>query len=707
MTGSPAAALTTGMDERGVLTLTLDLPGAKVNTLGRAMIEEFDAFLERVARDQAIKAVVIQSGKPDNFMAGADINEFTKIASSEEGEALSRVGHAILGKLERARVPVVAAIHGTCVGGGTELALACGYRVASDHPKTTIGLPEVMLGIIPGAGGSNRLPRLVGLVRSLDMILTGRALKASRALRVGLVDEVCPAPILLQVAKEAGLGLAEGRVSPRRPGISLRERLLRPVIFSKARASVRKKTGGHYPAPLEAVEVVRRATATSLDRGLEIEAAAFGRLAVSDVSRALVSVFFATQDIKRDPGYPEGTPAREVGKLGVLGAGLMGAGIAGAASNAGAAVRMKDTTDEAVGRGLAHIRDGLEERRKRRSLTRLEVGHRMDRVSGTVDYSGLGRADLVIEAVFEDLELKRRVLAEAEEAMSEDCVYGSNTSSIPIAEIAQGCRRPGQVLGMHFFSPVHKMPLLEIVATPRTEPEALATAVGLGRRLGKHVIVVGDGPGFYTTRALSSYMNEAAWLLEEGADIAEIDGAMTAFGFPVGPITLLDEVGIDVAVKIAAVMEKHLGERVKSPPSTAKALDDGRRGRKNKKGFYTYDGRKKRVDESVYALLPGGSSRRRFPRREIQERLAFAFLNEATACLEEGILRSPRDGDVGAIFGLGFPPFLGGPFRYMDRLGETAVVRTLEALEARHGPRFRPAAVLTHMASEGRRFHAA
>jgi 3-hydroxyacyl-CoA dehydrogenase/enoyl-CoA hydratase/3-hydroxybutyryl-CoA epimerase len=330
----------------------------------------------------------------------------------------------------------------------------------------------------------------------------------------------------------------------------------------------------------------------------------------------------------------------------------------------------------------------------------------MDRVSGTVDYSGFGRSDIVIEAVFEDLELKRRVLEETQAATGDDCVYGSNTSSIPIGEIARGCRRPGQVLGMHFFSPVHKMPLLEIVATPQTRPEALATAVGLGRRLGKHVIVVGDGPGFYTTRALSAYMNEAAWLLEEGADVADIDGAMTAFGFPVGPITLLDEVGIDVAVKIAAVMEKHLGERAKGPPSTAKALEDGRRGRKNKKGFYTYDGGKKRVDQSVYALLPGGTSRRRFDRPDVQERLVFAFLNEAAACLEEGVLRHPRDGDVGAIFGLGFPPFLGGPFRYMDRLGETAVVRTLETLEARHGARFRPAAILTALASEERDFHA-
>jgi 3-hydroxyacyl-CoA dehydrogenase/enoyl-CoA hydratase/3-hydroxybutyryl-CoA epimerase len=706
MTGVHSGAFTTDTDERGVLTLTLDLPGEKVNTLGRKMIEEFDALLGEVDRDATIKAVVIRSGKPDNFIAGADIKEFTEIASAEEGEAMSRAGHAILGKLESARVPVVAAIHGTCVGGGTELALACRYRVASDDPKTSIGLPEVLLGLIPGAGGSNRLPRLVGLVRSLDMILTGRALKASRARKAGLVDEVCPAPILTEVAKQAGLRLAEGRLKPARPGIPLRERLLRPVIFKKARTSVQKKTGGHYPAPVEAIDVVRRGTATSLDEGLKIEARAFGRLAVTDASRSLVSVFFATQDIKKDAGYPQGTPVREVKKLGVLGAGLMGAGIAGAAAHVGATVRMKDTTDESVGRGLAYIQEGLDQRRKRRSLTRLEVGHRMDRVSGTLDYTGFGRTDLVIEAVFEDLELKRRVLAETEAAIADHCVFGSNTSSIPIREIAKGCRRPDRVIGMHFFSPVHKMPLLEVVASPETAPEALATAVGFGRRIGKHVIVVGDGPGFYTTRALSLYMNEAAWLLEEGADIADVDGAMTAFGFPVGPITLLDEVGIDVAVKISAVMEDHLGDRVKGPPSTAKALEDGRRGRKNKKGFYTYDGGKKRVDESVYALLPGGSRRRKIARKDIQDRLVFAFINEAVTCLQESVLRSPRDGDVGAIFGLGFPPFLGGPFRYLDSLGAAAAVGTLERLASQHGPRFQPATMLVDVARDGRRFHA-
>ncbi len=698
----------TRFNDEGVLILTLDVPGEKVNTLGQGMIAEFEAILDEIGEDDSVKAVVIRSGKPDNFIAGADIKEFTRISSAEEGEALSRAGHAIFDKLESARVPVVAAINGTCLGGGTELSLACRYRVATDDPKTSIGLPEVLLGLIPGAGGSNRLPRLVGLVKSLDMILTGRALRASRAQKAGVVDEVCPRPILLDVATRAARGLAEGRLKPRRAGIPLKERLLRPVIFKKARASVIKKTGGHYPAPLEAIDVVRRGTATSLAEGLEIEARAFGRLSAGNVSRALVSVFFATQEIKKDAGYPKGTPARDVEKLGVLGAGLMGAGIAGAASNVGVRVRMKDATNEALGRGLKYVRGTLEERQKRRSLTRLDVGQRLDRISPTLDYRGFGRADLVIEAVFEDLQLKRRVLAETEAATAEECVFASNTSSIPIAEIAKGCRRPSRVLGMHFFSPVHKMPLLEVITTPETAPEALATAVGFGRRIGKHVIVVRDGPGFYTTRALSPYLNEAVWLLTEGAAVEDIDRAMTAFGYPVGPVTLLDEVGLDVAAKIGKVLVQHFGDRMALPPATDTMVADGRLGRKSKKGFYTYDGRKKkRVDETVYSLLPDGTRRRSVATRDVQDRLVFAFLNEAVLCLQDGVLRSPRDGDVGAIFGLGFPPFLGGPFRYLDRMGAGAAVGQLEKLRGMHGARFRPAAMLEDMAREGRSFHAA
>ena len=702
---SEKGAFTRERDERGVVVLTLDVPGEKVNTLGQAMIAEFRALLGELAGDPSVRALVIRSGKPDNFVAGADIKDFTRIRTAEDGEALSRAAHAIFDQVERFPVPVVVAIHGSCLGGGTELALACRYRLASDDPKTSIGLPEVMLGLVPGAGGSQRLPRLIGLGRALDLILTGRALKATRALKAGLVDEVVPAPVLLDAARRAAVALAEGRLEPRRPGIPWTERLLRPVIFSQARRSVLAKTGGHYPAPLEAIELIRRGTATTLEEGLKLEAKAFGRLAASHVSRSLVSLFFATQEIKKDAGYPAGTRPREVAKLGVLGAGLMGAGIAGVSADAGVSVRMKDATHEALGRGLRYVRETYEERRRRGSLSRLEVGHRLDRISPTLDYTGLRRADLVIEAVFEDLDLKRRVLAETEAATRGECVFASNTSSIPIGEIARGCRRPARVLGMHFFSPVHRMPLLEVVVTPDTAAEVTATAVAFGRRLGKHVIVVRDGPGFYTTRALAPYLNEATWLLEEGAAVENVDRAMTRFGFPVGPLTLLDEVGIDVGAKIAKVLHHHFGARMAPPSSMEKVLADGRQGRKNRRGFYTYDTGRKRVDETVYAVLPGGGVRRPLDAKYVEERLLFAFLNEAVLCLEDGILRSPRDGEVGAIFGLGFPPFLGGPFRHLDRLGARKALETLERLAARHGERFRPARMLVDMARSGRSFY--
>jgi 3-hydroxyacyl-CoA dehydrogenase / enoyl-CoA hydratase / 3-hydroxybutyryl-CoA epimerase len=702
---SPPGAFSRERDANGVLVLTLDVPGEKLNTLGKAMLQEFELILSEAEADRSLKAIVIRSGKPDNFMAGADIKEFLSIKSALEGESLSRTGQALLDRLENLPVPAVAAIHGACLGGGLEMALACRYRVASDDPKTVLGFPEVLLGLLPGAGGSQRAPRLVGLATSLDLILTGRNLKASRALRAGLVDDVVPAPLLLQVAKKAALDLAEGRLRPHHRGITLGERLLRPIIFRKARKSVLAKTGGHYPAPLAAIEAVEKGTATTLAEGLKIEAKKFGELAVTDVSRALVSVFFATQEIKKDTGVPPGTEPREVKKLAVLGAGLMGAGIAGVAVEAGVPVRLKDATPEALGKGLGYVAEIVEERRKRGSLTRLEAAKRLDRIAPTLDYSGFRRADLVIEAVFEDIDLKRQVLAQTEAAVRDDCVFASNTSSLPIGYIAKGCRRPGQVLGMHFFSPVHKMPLLEVIVTAETSPTATATAVAFGRRLGKHVIVVRDGPGFYTTRALSPYMNEAARLVEEGATVEDVDRAMTSFGFPVGPIALLDEVGIDVGAKVAKILHTAFGDRLTPPAAMARVVADGRLGRKNKRGFYTYDGKKKRVDASVYKLLPD-PTRRPVDPRDVQERLVFAFLDEAVLCLQEGILRSPRDGDVGAIFGLGFPPFLGGPFRYLDHLGPRFAVQVLEKLAARHGERFRPAVMLQNLARDGKSFHA-
>jgi len=696
--------LTTRRRDDGVFVVSLDVPGEKLNVLSLGLLDEFEAVFKTIASDANARGVVIMSGKPEGFIAGADIKQFVAVTTAAEAIALASKGHDLLNRIEGSRIPFVAAINDICLGGGTELSLACAGRVASDDPKTAIGLPEVQLGLVPGMGGTQRLPRLVGLTLGLDLILSARNLKATKALRAGLVDDVVPRSILEDRAAALALSIASGK-TPARSGITLVEKLARPIIFSKARSTVMAKTGGHYPAPLRAIEVIREGTATSLARGLEIEKQAFGELLVGEVSRALVNVFFATQDIKKAVPLPD--PPPEISKVCILGAGLMGACIGGIAADSGMRARLKDRDEASVSKGLAYVRGIWEEKRKRGSLTSREVSQKMDQVSVTTDYSGFRQADLVIEAVFEDLKVKRQVLAETENVVSENCVYASNTSSLPITDIALNAKRKDLVLGMHFFSPVHKMPLLEVIETKDTARRATEVAVSFGRRIGKHVIVVGDGPGFFTTRALSPYMNEAAHLLEEGVAVEAIDKAMKDFGFPVGPITLLDEVGIDVGAKVQKVLHDAFGARLEPPPSMAKLVADGRLGRKNGKGFYRYtEGSKsKEVDSTVYALMPSGAGTKSVDERVIQERLFHAFLNESAYCLQEGILRKPVDGDVGAIFGLGFPPWWGGPFRAIDKLGAKTVLETMKRLQGVHGARFDPAPILNEYASRGRRFY--
>jgi 3-hydroxyacyl-CoA dehydrogenase / enoyl-CoA hydratase / 3-hydroxybutyryl-CoA epimerase len=407
-----------------------------------------------------------------------------------------------------------------------------------------------------------------------------------------------------------------------------------------------------------------------------------------------------------------------VRKIGVLGAGFMGAGITSVAVQQGTLVRLKDTDAARVGKGLKAVRDVLRERLTRKQITRQQFDDMMALAGGTTDYTGFGNVDLVIEAVFEDLALKHSVLQVVEQLVPERAVIASNTSTIPIRSIAQGLTRRDRVLGMHFFSPVHKMPLLEVIVTPETRPDATVTAVSYGRTLGKTVIVVNDGPGFYTTRILAAYMNEAGRLLDEGVAIDTLDESLVSFGFPVGPITLMDEVGLDVGGKVGLVMAEAFGARMKPGEGVRRVVESGRTGRKGRSGFYLYDrdGKKGGVDPSVYALIHAGD-RRAEPQRmgpvvgieqdEIAERCVLAMVNEAARCLHEGILRSPRDGDIGAVFGLGFPPFRGGPFRYMDSVGLDETVRRLELLDTRFRGRFTPAGILVDMARAGRRFYPA
>ena len=703
----------TTQNENGIAVVTFDLPGEPVNKLSSSVQLELEGLLNQLRDDPAVRAVVLISGKADNFIAGADIEEFTAITTQAQAERLSFEGQETVSRIETSHKPIVAAIHGACLGGGLELALACHYRIATDHPKTQLGLPEVQLGLIPGAGGCQRLPRLIGARAALDMILTGKTERSSKALRLGLVDEVVPQSILRQVGIAAADRLTRGGAPRRKPRGGLQGLVLdrtaagRRLVYRESRKQVLKKSGGHYPAPLAALEAVRVGLEQGVAAGLAEEHRAFGELAVGDVSRKLVQIFFATTALKKDDGVAVKATPRQIRRLGIIGSGFMGSGIAGTAVvNVEIDTRLKDSDLERVGKGLKAANALLAQRLERRRLTRPQYERLSALLSGSADYRGFSRADLVIEAVFEDLDTKRKVLAEVEAQVRPETIFATNTSTIPIRQIAANARRPERILGMHFFSPVEKMPLLEVIPTAATSPDTVVTAVRFGRRMGKTVIVVADRPGFWVNRILSPYLNEAGYLLQEGVPIGLIDRVMTDFGFPVGPVALLDEVGLDVAEKAGAVMHEAFGERMKPAGALGRMLGATRLGRKNGQGFYKYTkGHKAGVDNSVYPLL--GVRAGDAEPELVERRLVYAMLNEAAMACAENVVRSPRDGDVGAIFGIGFPAFRGGPLRVIDDLGSGRVVETLYHLQEQFGERFRPAPSLLEMARASRRYYPA
>jgi 3-hydroxyacyl-CoA dehydrogenase / enoyl-CoA hydratase / 3-hydroxybutyryl-CoA epimerase len=556
-------------------------------------------------------------------------------------------------------------------------------------------------------------------------------------LQMGLIDELVHPAVLRRVAVQRARELADGALESDGRRHNAARMLLddnpigRSVVLRKAREETLKKTHGNYPAPIAALEAVTAGYQGGPGHGYREEARLFGEMTVSTVAKQLIYLFFATNSLKKDPGVEEPVPEiLRVNKLGILGAGFMGAGIASIAVQQRTLVRMKDADHGRVGKGFAAVREVVRERLTRKQITRVQYEDMMSLLGGSIDYSGFGNVDLVIEAVFEDLNVKHQVLREVEQVIRSDAIFASNTSTIPIERIAEGSKRPRRVIGMHFFSPVHKMPLLEVIVTPETDRQVTASVVAYGKRLGKTVIVVRDGPGFYANRILTPYINEAGRLLDEGVSIEEIDDALVSFGFPVGPITLLDEVGLDVASKAGKTMHEELGERFAPPESLAKVIEAGRLGRKSRKGFYLYDeeGKKGGVDPSVYelfrpthstAVMTAGEAavadeafgvapprltdvttrgvevtRSTVSATEIQERTVYAMLNEAARCLEEGIIRSERDGDVGAVYGIGFPPFRGGPFRYMETLGNWWLVQKLQDLNDRFPGRFEPAELL-------------
>ncbi|UCG86243.1 MAG: enoyl-CoA hydratase/isomerase family protein [Gemmatimonadota bacterium] len=695
----------------GVARLTLDVSGEPVNTVSRAVRAEFEAHLDRLQSDAEIRAAILISRKPENFIAGADIGEFVALRTRDEALTLVRAGQLLTERLVSLGKPIVAAIHGACLGGGLEAALACSYRVASEHPKTMLGLPEVRLGIIPAAGGCQRLPRLIGLRSALDIILNGKTLRAEQALKQGLIDELVHPSILEEVALQAAARLADGW-RPKRPRGGIPGLLLdrshpgQAVVFSRARRSVIKKTGGHYPAPLAALEAVEHGLKYGITAGLDCEAAHFAELAVGEVSKQLVQVFFATSALKKDPGVEGKVPeAKAVVNVAVIGAGFMGSAIAGVAvAEAKSDVRLRDTTLDVVARSVATARSSLESRYQRGQITKHEFDQRRYLLSGGTDWAGFGRADLVIEAVFEDLEVKQKVCRAAEDVTGSECIIASNTSTIPIGRIAAAVRRPQQMIGMHFFSPAEQMPLLEVIVTDKTAPWVTASAVAFGRALGKTVIVVQDRPGFWVNRILAPYLNEAGRLLKEGVPIETLDETMTEFGFPVGPIALMDEIGLDVVLKASAVLHDAYGDRMRPTDGLELMTEQGRMGRKSGRGFYSYGKGRGKVDRAVYEIM-SAAHESSVPHDDIRSRLVYAMLNEAARALDDEVVRSARDGDIGAILGMGFPPFRGGPLRHLDTVGIATAVTALEELTARYGSRFAPAHILKKMSANSERYY--
>ena len=698
--------------EDNIAIVTLDQPDSKVNKLDEDLIAAFKELMDQFENDESIEGIVIISGKDGNFIAGADV-EMLKNKSAPEGiEELSRRGNKLLLRLENFSKPVVAAIHGACIGGGNEVAMACHYRVASKDSATTFGQPEVKLGLLPGGGGTQRLPRLIGLQNALTYALTGKNIYPRQAYKMGLVDELTHKDAILTAAKKAVRKINENKFS-RKDKRGLGAKLLegnpigRKIIFSQARKRAQGNTKGNYPAPFKIIDCIEEGYKKGFEAGLEKESIGFGELAATKESKALVNLFFSMQGAKKNP---DEDMVRDVQKIGVLGAGLMGSGIADVSVNNDYRVLLKDQEIEPAAKGEQAIWKDLDEKVNKRIISSFERDRITGLVTPTASYKGFENVDLVIEAVFEDLDLKQNIVKEVEEYVPEHCIFASNTSSLPISKIAEASQRPDQVVGMHYFSPVPKMPLLEIIVTDQTAAWVTTTAREVGIQQGKHVIVVNDGPGFYTTRILAPFMNEALMLLEEGVSIEQLDKDMKNFGFPVGPAALFDEVGIDVAAHITEVLNPMFSERGVEPSAKPQELfDDGYKGKKNKKGFYKYEQensktKKKEPNQDIYKYF-GGSGRKSIDTETLQMRMALVMINEAALCLQEEILQNPTDGDLGAILGLGFPPFLGGPFRYVDRLGAGEIVKRMEDFEEKVGTRFKPAQILKDYASSGKSFH--
>ncbi len=713
------------LDKSGVANLVFDLPNEKINKLSKPVLLELEKALNVISGNKAIRILIITSEKKDIFIAGADINEIKDISDQKDAyEKVSR-GQKILGRIAELKIPTIAVINGACLGGGLELALACQYRVAVINKKTVLGLPEVNLGIIPGFGGTQRLPKLVGLAESLKMILSGKAIDTKKAYKIGLVDDVIREEFLEEklsdfvteiiTKNENNIYLQKRKKSANQRFLIETILLQKYLIFYLSKRDLHNKTKGHYPAPFYALEVIRRTYGLTYgQRGFATELEAFCEVAVGDISKNLIEIFFINEELKKDDGANGQANERDIKNAAILGAGVMGGGIAWLFAYNNLNIRIKDIAQNAISLGYNQVIKIFNQLKKIRKLTTEQINLKMTRVTSSLDFSGFEKVDYVIEAIVENIIIKKKLLSEVESKVKNDAIIVSNTSSLSISEMSNALQNPKRFAGMHFFNPVNRMPLVEVIYGDKTSNETIATVVKLAKSLGKTPIVVKDVAGFLVNRILLTYMNEAAYLLQEGADIARVDAVIEDFGMPMGPFILADIVGIDIGAKVAQSLQEAYGSRMRVADILIDLYHNHKEllGKKSKKGFYVhYLGEKNyRVNPEISTILANLRQNKSIATyyasdAEIIDRCILTMVNEAAKCLEENVVKNARYLDMAMIMGAGFPAFRGGVLRYADARGLPNIVAKLREYESRVGERFKVSELLVDMASKNKRFY--
>ena len=712
----PGACVRIERPEAGLAVVYLDPPHRSLAVLDAPLIRDLEAAVTELENTHGLRGIIFAGAEPLKFAAGADVDAIKSITEPAQLHAIVLQVHALFRRVSQLRPRTVAAVGGPVPGGAFELSLSCNFIVAADDPKTKIGLPETMLGIIPGWGGTHRLPRRIGLPAATQAILTGRLYPARAALKLGMIDRMTQPERLLAVAKNIALG----KETPKRKDRGWkswaidRNPLAVSIIMRKSREMVLAKTRGNYPAPLRAIDLLENALSTSIEAGAHKEADAIAELGPSSVCKALISIFHASEEAKKLGRKTEDFTPLRISSAGVLGAGVMGAGIASNFADRGVATRLFDLAPAALDAAQAQHRAEIAKRKKQRRLLPQEALAASDRFDTTRKLVGMANADLVIEAVAERLEIKRTVFRQLAAQVRPDCILATNTSSLSVTAIAEGIPHPERVVGMHFFNPVKKMPLVEVVLGEQTSREAALSVAALAVRLGKTPVLVKDVAGFLVNRLLGPYLDEAVRLFAAGCSPRRIDHLMLDFGMPMGPLRLLDEVGLDIADHASASLFAAYGARMQPYTDLDAMRAPDRMGRKTGRGFYTYPKGKKLREMLATDLAKFQSEKTadRFSDEEIVDRLVLSMLNEGVRALEEEVVASATELDLATVFGMGFAPFHGGLLHYADRIGAEALVTRLERIadaadvSARPGGRdkFQPAARLREMAQSGARF---